>query len=151
MAQAIALARPDFTMTLSAVGQHFAPIQRGVGKLVRSVRRRIPFKIAWVVECNGQEREAHAHHLHAAGLGAALDPEVLSEKAQAAGFGWQVQIDPVRNNEAWGEYLFKQVREGDLRHHLDMNGGQLVHTSDLFYRIDGVPVRGGVDAALAEP
>lgn len=150
LARAIALTLPDFTMTLTTVGQHFPTIQRGVEKVLRAVRRRSQFKIAWVVECNGQEREGHAHHLHGACHGVMPDPGLVSEKAQGAGFGWLAEVDPVRDNEAWGEYLFKQVRRGDLQHHLEMNGGQLIHTSDRFYRINGMPVRGGLDVAYAE-
>lgn len=150
LAQAVALTRPDFTMTLSAVGDCFESILEGVGKVVRALRRRFPFKVGWAVECNGQDRLGHAHHLHGACHGTMPDPEVLSEKAQRAGFGWKVEVDPVINAEAWGEYLFTQVRQGDLQHHLAMNGGQLIHTSDHFYRVGGVPVPGGVDAALAE-
>lgn len=150
LARAVELTRPDFALTLSLVGEHFSVIQAGLQLFLRSVRRQHPFKIGWVVECNGQEREGHAHHIHGACYGAMPDPQLLSEKAQAAGFGREVDVAPVRSGEAWGEYLFKQVRNGDLRHHLEMNGGQLIHTSDHYYRVDGEPVRGGVDAALRE-
>ncbi|HET7386180.1 MAG TPA: hypothetical protein VFJ19_05885 [Nocardioidaceae bacterium] len=135
-------------LTFTLVGSAFSAINAVWTKVRQNLRRLFRFEAAYVVECNRGGAPGHDHHLHALAHGTVPHPELLSEKAQAAGWGMGVDVTPVRDVDGFARYLLKQVREETLEHHLEMNGRQLIHTTRGFWRLGGRRVSGGMDALL---
>jgi len=138
--RAIIAAAPSRWLMFTQAGGSWAEANDRWGKARRRLARSHDFQAAYIVE---RAPGADDLHLHVMVRGDLPRVEVLSEVAQAAGFGRFVGMGDLWDTEGAAEYLTKQVREGMAGDHAEMNGGRIIHATRGFWTIDGEVWPGG--------
>lgn len=136
---ALGAAAPAYMVTLTAAGNCWRDANDRWSKFRKTISKVSLFEAAYVVERAPGAPHVHVHVLWRGNL---PRKAVLSEIAQGAGFGWEVDVTDLWNVDGIAEYLTKQVRES-LHEHLDLNGGWLIHATRKFWTIDGEVIPDG--------
>jgi hypothetical protein len=131
---AVGLARPEWAIHITQVGDRWSTIQRRVNRTLEILRDRgYDIVMGWFVEANPK---GDGHHVH----GYARGDEVAYDTWQATASSASVGSINVQRRVASTEPVFYGVKtvlrgsDDDVRAFLTRNGGRLVHASRAFWR-----------------
>lgn len=166
VARAIALARPNWSLLITQVGDDFVQTRRRMNRLRELVRASgFVFEWAWHVEHNPRASGLHVHAWLRSQPPA--PPGTFSARAAQARVGW-VDLQPLRTRMGWeagglhgvgaAGYGMKEALEGlqeavllseVQQAFLEINGKHLVHASRGFWVDQYGRPSGGLRAAAA--
>lgn len=150
IARAVGASDSSVFFTLTQAGDRWPLIQRRMNRLMEFLRRSdYEVQWAWKVECNESrwsDPARHDHHVQGFAHGTRLPSEtVIASEAERVGFGLVSQFLVLKHGEKhnprylWGKKAH-EVHLLNLGHHLEMNGGRLVHASRSFWRFQKEPM-----------